>query len=111
MLYNSWNFMLTCRTYRLMEKTIYLINLFDIYGDLFTEKQKEYFIDYYFNNYTLQEISENNNVTRNAIHKSIKETEEKLLFYEKTLKIYEKNNKIKELIKGSDLKDKIEEIL
>ena len=78
MLYNSWNFMPTCRTYRLMEKTIYLINLFDIYGDLFTEKQKEYFIDYYFNNYTLQEISENNNVTRNAIHKSIKETEEKL---------------------------------
>jgi hypothetical protein len=94
-----------------MEKTIYLINLFDIYGDLFTDKQKEYFIDYYFNNYTLAEISENTSVTRNAIHKSLKETEEKLLFYENTLKIYEKNKKILELIKDKTLKEKIEEIL
>lgn len=94
-----------------MEKTLYLISLFDIYGDLFTEKQKENFMDYYFDNNTLGEISENNNVTRNAVHKSIKETEEKLLFYEETLKIYEKTKKIKEIIKDSDLKDKIEEIL
>lgn len=95
----------------LMEKTLYLINLFDIYGELLTDKQKEYFIEYYFNNYTLGEISENNNVTRNAVHKSLKETEEKLLLYEKTLKIYEKTKKIKELIKNTELKDKIEEIL
>ena len=35
----------------LMEKTLYLINLFDIYGELLTDKQKEYFIEYYFNNF------------------------------------------------------------
>ena len=79
-----------------MERTIYLTELFDLYGELFTEKQKQYFIDYYFNNYTLQEISENYQVTRNAVHKSLKETEEKLLFYEEKLNILKKNKKILE---------------
>jgi len=94
-----------------MERTLYLTELFDIYGELFTDKQKEYFIDYYFNNYTLQEISENYNVTRNAVHKSLKETEEKLMLYEEKLNILKKNKKILELIKDEELKEKIEEIL
>lgn len=94
-----------------MERTLYLTELFDIYGELFTDKQKEYFIDYYFNNYTLQEISENYNVTKNAVHKSLKETEEKLIFYEEKLNILKKNKKILELIKDEELKEKIEEIL
>ena len=94
-----------------MESTIYLTELFDLYGELFTEKQKQYFIDYYFNNYTLQEISENYQVTRNAVHKSLKETEEKLLFYEEKLNILKKNKKILEYLKDSELKEKIEEIL
>jgi len=94
-----------------MERTIYLTKLFDIYEELFTQKQKEYFIDYYFNNYTLQEISENYEVTRNAVHKSLKETEEKLIFYEDKLKILEKNKKILQILENSELKEKIEEIL
>lgn len=94
-----------------MERTIYLTELFDLYGELFTEKQKQYFIDYYFNNYTLQEISENYQVTRNAVHKSLKETEEKLIFYEEKLNILKKNKKILEYLKDSELKEKIEEIL
>lgn len=94
-----------------MERTIYLTKLFDIYEELFTQKQKEYFMDYYFNNYTLQEISENYEVTRNAVHKSLKETEEKLIFYEEKLKILEKNKKILQILENSELKEKIEEIL
>lgn len=95
----------------MMEKQIYFGNLFAIYGDLFTKKQKEYFNDYYFQNLTLSEMSENYGVSRTAIHKNIKETEEKLLFYEKTLQIYEKNKKILALITDEKLKEKIEEIL
>lgn len=95
-----------------MERTLYLINLFDLYGELFTEKQRSYFEDYYFNNLTLQEMSENYGVTRNAVHKSLKETEEKLLFYEEKLKLLEKNQKILEILKtDKELKEKIEEIL
>lgn len=93
-----------------MEYRIYIINLYDIYGDLLTDKQKDYFEDYYFNNLTLSEIAENYDVSRNAIHKQIKETEEKLNKFEEVLKIDQKNKRIKEVIK--DLEDnKKQEIL
>ena len=94
-----------------MERQIYLVNIIAIYWDLFTKKQQVCFEDYYFNNLTLSEMSENYGITRNAIHKRLKETEEKLLFYENTLRIYEKNKKILALIQDKALKEKIEEIL
>ena len=55
-----------------MEKEIYLTILFDYYGELLTEKQQTYFKNYYFDNLSLAEISENLNVSRNAIHKELK---------------------------------------
>ena len=87
--------------------------LFDYYGELFTDKQKEYFTDYYFNNLTLQEIADNNNVSRNAVHKNIKDILAKLDYYEEKLKLYSNKKKIKELIKDMDknIKDKIEELI
>ena len=33
-----------------MEKYVYLNLLYDLYGELLTEKQQKYFKDYYFNN-------------------------------------------------------------
>ena len=92
---------------------IYYASLFDYYGELFTDKQKEYFIDYYFNNLTLQEIADNNNVSKNAVHKNIKDITKKLDYYEEKLKLYSNKKKIKELIKDMDknIKDKIEELI
>ncbi len=96
-----------------MDNRIYIINLYDIYGELLTDKQREYFEDYYFDNLTLQEIAENNDVSRNAVHKQIKETEEKLNHFENILKIYEKNKKIEKLCDkiDEDTKNKILDIL
>ena len=87
--------------------------LFDYYGDLFTEKQKEYFTDYYFNNLTLQEIADNNNVTRNAIHKNIKDILSKLDYYEDKLNLYSNKKKIEKLIESIDvdIKEKIKELI
>ena len=92
-----------------MEKEILLITLFDYYGELLTEKQKNYFKDYYFDNLSLSEMSENYNISRNAIHKNIKETLEKLKYYEEKLKLFEKSEKIKKIITNldDDLKEKI----
>ena len=72
-----------------MDKKIYLNNLYDYYGGLFTDKQQEYFEAYYFDDLSLSEIAENNGVSRNAVHGQIKIVEEKLLFYEEKLKLYE----------------------
>lgn len=92
---------------------LYYSNLFDYYGELFTDKQKEYFIDYYFNNLTLQEIADNNNVSRNAVHKNIKDILQKLEYYEEKLNLYSNRKKIEKLIENIDvsIKDKIEELI
>jgi len=88
-----------------MEKRDYYIILYDFYSSLFTEKQKEYFEDYYFNNLSLSEISENMNISRNAIHKSIKLIEKKLLFYEENLSLYKKSIKLRDIIEKIDDND------
>ena len=94
-----------------MDSRFYLIDLYDIYGELLTDKQKAYFEDYYYNNLTLSELSENYNVSRNAIHKQLKEAENKLKEYESKLKLYEKKEKILDLIKDEEIKEKIKELL
>ncbi len=95
----------------MLEEGIYLNSLYDYYGELLTEKQRLYFEEYYFNNLTLAEISENYEVSRNAAHKNIKETTLKLLEYEEKLKLYEKSCKIKKIIENLDqnIKEQIEE--
>ena len=87
--------------------------LFDYYGELFTDKQKEYFTDYYFNNLTLQEIADNNNVSRNAVHKNIKDILVKLDYYEEKLNLYSNKQKIEKLLENVDvnIKEKIEELI
>ncbi len=96
-----------------MEDRIYLINLYDYYGDLLTTKQKEYFESYYFDNLSLGEISENTSVSRNAIHKQLKEVKDLLEHYEEILKLYNKKIKINDIIKDidKDIKEQIEELI
>ena len=92
---------------------IYLIDLYDIYGDLLDDNKRNYFESYYFDNLSLSEISENLNVSRNAVHKNIKVVENKLKFYEDKLKLYEKRIKLKDIMKEIDdkeVKQKLEDI-
>lgn len=92
---------------------IHYVELFDYYGELFTDKQKEYFKDYYFNNLTLQEIATNNNVSKNAVHKNIKDILKKLDYYESKLNLYSNGKKIQDIIKDLDkeIKNKIEGLI
>ena len=97
-----------------MEDRVYLINLYDFYGELLTEKQQLYFEDYYFNNLTFEEIGDNNSISRNAIHKQVKEVIERLNFYEEKLGLYFKSNKIRDIIKKIDdvkIKEDIENLI
>lgn len=93
-----------------MEERNYLIILYDFYSELLTEKQKEYFEDYYFCNLSLGEIAENTGLSRNAIHKNIKTVEEKLLFYEEKLELYKKRELLEDIIKGIDNESVIEKL-
>lgn len=95
-----------------MDNRDYMILLYDYYMELFNDKQREYFEDYYFNNLSLGEISDNIGISRNAIHKVIKNMEEKLLFYEDKLQLYSKSiklNKIIDMIDDDEIKKMLKE--
>ena len=96
-----------------MEQRDLLIILYDYYGELLSSDNRKYFEDYYFDNLSLAEIAENNNISRNAVHKHIKATEEKLAFYEEKLKLYNKDKKIKReisKIRDKEIKELVEKI-
>ena len=94
-----------------MDERNELVLLYDYYKELLTDSQKEYFEKYYFDNFSLAEISENLNVSRNAVHKQLKVIEEKLNSYEEKLKLIEKHNKVLSEITDEKLKEKITDIL
>ena len=89
-----------------MENRDYIIMLYDFYGELFSDRQRLYFEEYYFNNLSLGEISHNLGVSRNAIHKCIHGMEEKLKFYEEKLRLFYKSNIIRDII-DKEVDDKI----
>ena len=96
-----------------MEKKFYYNELYDYYKELLTDKQKEYYESYYFDDYSLAEIAGNENVSRNAVFNQVKIVLERLDFYEEKLNLYKNGLKIKEYIKDLDqnLKEKIEELI
>ncbi len=97
-----------------MDKRIRLNMLYDYYKDFFTIKQQNYFEDYYYNNYSLGEIAEENNVSRNAVHNQLKIVEERLEEMESILGLVSKKEKILALLEkkvSSDILEQIKEIL
>ena len=85
-----------------MEELVYYTMLYDIYGNLLTEKQRAYFEEYYFNNLSYGEISEKYQISRNACFRQLKIIENKLLEYEEKLKLFYKKEKINDIIKNID---------
>ena len=97
-----------------MDSILYYTMLFDTYGELLTEKQKNYFQEYYFLNLSLAEIAEKYKVSRNAIHNLLKDTKNILEHYETVLPLVEKQEKlrkIEEMIPDEKIKKQLEEII
>ena len=93
-----------------MEERVYYISLYDYYNSLLTLKQKKYFEDYYYDNLTMEEIAENDNVSKNAVSKQIILIKEKLDYYESNLKLNYNKNKIVSLV-NEDVIKKIEDYI
>lgn len=97
-----------------MEEYIYYNNLYDCYYKLLTDKQKNYFEDYYFSNLSLGEIANTYNVSRNAVYKQIQITIKKLVEYEEKLCLYKKKEHLLETINNlndKNLKEKLKKLL
>lgn len=97
-----------------MENFVKYNKLFDCYSKLLTKKEINCFKDYYEEDLSLQEIAENNNVSRSAVHKTIKNVTEKLEDYENKLGLCKLIEQLEEIESIDDIiviKEKISEIL
>ena len=83
----------------ILEKALGIIELYDLYQALLTDKQKEYFESYYFDNYSITEISENLKVSRNAVHDQLKKTVNKLKDFEDKLGLRSSGKEKSKIIK------------
>lgn len=80
-----------------MQKDLAITELFDIYGELLTERQRELFTSYYIYDLSLSEIAEPEGKTRQNVYEQVKKVKAKLIEYESLLKIKQKNDKLKAL--------------
>ena len=92
-----------------LEKKEYLNRLFELYQTLLTEKQRETFLYYYVEDYSLQEISELHQVSRNALFDQLKKVESHLMDYEEKLHLLKKLEAREVLLKK--LEDHVDQAL
>ncbi len=92
---NEFRYAYTCKgkilneeVIMLLEKTMRLNYLLDFYHALLTPKQREYTMLYYLEDYSLAEIANHANVSRQAVYDNIKRTEGILETYEEKLHLY-----------------------
>ena len=88
-----------------MAKNLDVINLFDIYGEMLTQKQQDFICYYYNDDLSLAEIAENEGITRQGVRDQIKRAEAQLLALEEKCGYCEKFSRLKELsasCKGDD---------
>ena len=87
-----------------MSKNLEISFLLDFYGEVLTEKQRNVMEQYYNEDLSLSEISENLEISRQAIYDTIKRSEKLLYQYEEQLKfndlILQKKHDFKNLING-----------
>ncbi|MBR2075860.1 MAG: putative DNA-binding protein [Exiguobacterium sp.] len=81
-----------------LEKTNRMNYLIDFYQALLTPKQRNYMSLYYLDDYSLGEIAEEFEVSRQAVYDNIKRTETMLEQYEEKLGLFEKFEQRQQLL-------------
>lgn len=71
-------------------KTLRMNYLFDFYQSLLTNKQRNYLELFYLEDYSLSEIADTFNVSRQAVYDNIRRTGDLVEDYEKKLELYQK---------------------
>ena len=82
-----------------------LIETYDMYESLLTDKEKEIFKLYYEEDLSLSEISENLHISRSAISKTLKTGENKLMSFEEKIKKLTLKQELKNILKEEDVKE------
>lgn len=100
-----------------MEKIVEQGLLYDYYGELLTEHQKEIYEDVVYNNLSLNEIAEEEGISKQGVHDLIKRCDKILADYDKKLGLIDKGRlaleKVSELEKmelGDEVNAKLSEL-
>ena len=100
-----------------MEKIVKVAQLFDIYGALLNEKQRDVINCYYNEDLSLQEIADNTDRSKQAISDMMARSVDKLFEFEDELSLLEKKEglkdalmSIRELMESSNYEQAIEKI-
>ena len=73
-----------------MDKILKQALLYDFYGELLTEHQKSIYEDFVLNDYSLSEIGEDRNISRQGVYDIIKRCDRLLDGYEEKLHLVQK---------------------
>ncbi len=82
-----------------MAKNMQVPLLLDLYGEMLTEKQRDFLDLYYNEDLSLSEIAENEGITRQGVRDAIKRAETQLFDMESKLRFRERFD---DLVKGLD---------
>ena len=98
-----------------MEKIVKVAQLYDMYGPLLNEKQRDVINCYYNEDLSLQEIADNDGRSKQAISDMINRSVDKLFEFENELSLLKSKTELKaslfeirELIESSNNKEAIE---
>lgn len=91
-----------------MEKLVEQGMLYDFYGELLTDHQKQIYEGVVFHDMSLSEIAQENGISRQGVHDLIKRCNKTLMDYEMKLHLVERFEKTKQTIK--ELSEEIREL-
>ena len=81
-----------------MEKIVEQGLLYDFYGELLTEHQRNIYEGVVFNDMSLSEIAEEQGISRQGVHDLVKRCNKILAGYEEKLKLVQKFNQTKQKV-------------
>ena len=81
-----------------MEKIVEQGLLYDFYGELLTEHQRNIYEGVVFNDMSLSEIAEEQGISRQGVHDLVKRCNKILAGYEEKLRLVQKFNQTKQMV-------------
>ena len=103
----------------MLDKTLRANRLFDFYGPLLTENQRRIFRLYYREDWSLSEVAESMECSRQAVHESVQRGHEKMQSFDDKLSLIEEHqhrqsklNELLTLLNGnSRARERVEEMI